>query len=275
MDDGAVKSEIAGVFDRSAATYEQVGPEFFAPMGRELARRAAPRAGERVLDVGCGRGHCLLPAAEAVGPDGAAVGVDLAPGMVAATAADARRRGLAQVTVRVGDAAAPEVEPGSCDVVTAGLVIFFLPDPEAALRAWARALRPGGRLALTTFTAMDPAYGAAMKAVSGFVPQVESAPTRPAAERFRTGESVTEALATTGFTAVRHEDVTFQTRFADLDEWWNWIWSHGGRDMLEKIPEDALDAARSAGNAAMEAARTPEDDLAIHTTVRYTTARLA
>nr|WP_308784713.1 methyltransferase domain-containing protein [Phytohabitans houttuyneae] len=103
----AGKQRIAGVFDRAAPTYEQTGVAFFDPIGAALAERAGLRAGERVLDVGCGRGASLLPAAEAVGPSGVAAGIDLAPGMVAATAAEARRRGLTQVHVKVGDAEAP------------------------------------------------------------------------------------------------------------------------------------------------------------------------
>ncbi|MEU5881587.1 class I SAM-dependent methyltransferase [Spirillospora sp. NPDC047279] len=266
-----VKAAIAEIFDRSAATYEQVGPEFFAPIGAELARRAAPRPGERVLDVGCGRGHSLLPAAEAVGTGGAAVGIDLAPGMVAGTAAEAERRGLSQVSVLVGDATAPDVAPGSFDVVIAGLVIFFLPDPDAALRAWAKALGPGGRLALTTFGAQDPRHAQAMKTIVGFLPDAGT-PTRRAAEALRDTEAVHRALLANGFTGIAHAEVTFETRFDGPGQWWEWVWSHGGRDVVERLPADRVDAAREAACTVMEDARTPGGDLAIQTIVRYSTA---
>ncbi|HEX2312289.1 MAG TPA: methyltransferase domain-containing protein [Thermomonospora sp.] len=269
-----MKSAIAGVFDRSAATYEQVGPEFFAPMGRALVRRADPRPGERLLDLGCGRGHCLFPAAEAVGPDGAVVGMDLAPSMVAATAAEAARRGLDHVTVREGDAGDPPVGPGSFDVLTAGFVIFFLPDPAAGVRAWTRALRPGGRLAISTFERQDPGYEQTLKAIGAFVPDREEGGRqvpRPT-ERFDSAQTLTDVLAGNGFTDVRHEVEVFETRFTGPDQLWDWTLSHGGRGMVEQVPEDRLDEARAAAAEAAEVLRAPEGDLVLRTDARFTTA---
>ena len=98
--------------------------------------------GDRVLDVGCGRGAALFPAAEAVGVTGSVAGIDLVAAMVAATAADITRRGVANASVRVGDAESPEFPDRSFDAVLAGFVLFFLPDLAAALRACARLLRP-------------------------------------------------------------------------------------------------------------------------------------
>ncbi|MBA9004340.1 class I SAM-dependent methyltransferase [Thermomonospora cellulosilytica] len=268
-----MKAAIAGIFDRSAASYERTGPEFFAPMGRELARRAAPRKGERVLDVGCGRGHCLFPLAEAVGPEGEVLGLDLAPGMVEATAAEARARGLDQVTVRIGDAADPGVEPGSFDLVTAGFVIFFLPDPAAGVAAWARALRAGGRLAISTFAAQG-VHERVMKAIGPFVPKEEGGGPKRPVEMFRSAEAVTAVLGEGGFTDVEHRNVTFETRFTGPDQWWEWIGSHGGRGTLERLPEDRVEDARAAAYEVMETARTPDGALVLHTEARFTTARL-
>jgi O-methyltransferase/aklanonic acid methyltransferase len=52
---------VAGVFGRSAASYDSVIP-FFGTFGRLLVDAAALRPGERVLDLACGRGACALPA---------------------------------------------------------------------------------------------------------------------------------------------------------------------------------------------------------------------
>lgn len=146
---------MADVFDRAAMTYDAVGVDFFSTVGRILVEDAGIRAGERVLDLGCGRGAVLFPAAERVGPEGSVTGVDLAPTMVQLTAQDAHERGLDHVMVQVMDVQEPSLPEHSYDVVTAYLVVFFLPDPPAALEAWRRLLVPGGRLAMTTFAGDD------------------------------------------------------------------------------------------------------------------------
>src|SRR5882757_2791235 len=84
-----MNKDFMAVWDRSAQTYETVVP-YFRLMGRRLVEQAGLAAGDHVLDVACGTGSSLIPAALAVGPEGRAVGVDYAPGMV-----EAARRALA------------------------------------------------------------------------------------------------------------------------------------------------------------------------------------
>jgi ubiquinone/menaquinone biosynthesis C-methylase UbiE len=169
-DPEARKRAIADVFGRGAESYDQVGVDFFTPAARDLVARARVRPGERVLDVGTGRGAVLFAAAEAVGASGRAVGTDLSTRMAELTQADARARGLDHVTAVPGDAERPEFPDGSFDVVLAGLVIHFLPAPATALGRYAALLAPRGRLGFTTFGAQDPNFDAAMRAIGGFVP---------------------------------------------------------------------------------------------------------
>ena len=75
--EGVIEQMLAGLFGRAAATYDTVIP-LFARFGHRLVALADLQPGERVLDVAAGRGALLFPAAEAGGPTGSVVAVDLA-----------------------------------------------------------------------------------------------------------------------------------------------------------------------------------------------------
>ncbi len=281
MGDGAQeKAQIVGVFDRAAATYDRAGVEFFGAVAADLVAAAGLVPGQRVLDVGCGRGASLFLAAEAVGPAGHVVGVDLAPGMVSATAAEAQARGLRNVTVRLGDAAEPGEPDEAVDVVLAGLVLFFLPDAVAAVREWHAELVPGGRLAISTFTedaAADRTISGVLgRALSGFLPEAPPAqgpPPESPRTRFRTRESITGLLTGAGFTGLRFTERTYRLRFTDPAHFWRWLWSTGARGTLEQVPADRLPAAQAAvGDVAEAVLRDDEGELALHMAVRFTTA---
>ena len=271
------KAYFAGVFDRAAPTYDQTGVEFFARVGAELVAAAGLRPGDRVLDVGSGRGANLFPAAAAVGPEGSVIGVDLAPGMVAQTAAEIERRGLTNARVRIGDAETPDFPEGGFDAVLAGLILYFLPDAPAAGRAYARLLRPGGRLAVSTFQEMSTEEQASRQRIADGLrplwPRLAAAPTTgtPPEARLRTRESIADLLRPAGFTDVTFAERDVPLRFTTLDQYWQWMWSQGMRAMLERIPADRLGAAQDV--IAEELDRLREDGvITLRMRVRLTTA---
>lgn len=101
-----------------------------------------PPAPAAVVDLGCGTGSLAVLLAQA----GYVVhGVDLSRGMLAV--AREKAAGV-DVDFRLGDAADPPCSPGAYDVVLARHVLWAMPDPGAALGAWVRLLKPGGRLVL-------------------------------------------------------------------------------------------------------------------------------
>ncbi len=141
---GARKRQTAQRFDRVASTYAR-GRSVRVCAG-QVVELAELQAGERVLDVGAGTGLAAMPAAEIVGLSGLVVAVDLAEGMLRELQAERSRAALRNLEVVQADAEQLPIRDGSLDVVLAASVIFFLPDPAAALREWLRVLVPGGRV---------------------------------------------------------------------------------------------------------------------------------
>ena len=140
---------MAEFWDARAARYNSgASGAWHASIAQALVDAVAPRAAERVLDVGCGTGLCALAAARR----GALVtGVDLSPEMVAAASGNAREASLSAAFC-VGDAQElAGFAPASFDVLTAAAVVPYLPDPPAALQRWRAVLRSGGRAAFHGF----------------------------------------------------------------------------------------------------------------------------
>jgi SAM-dependent methyltransferase len=109
---------------------------FVAELGRPLLDLLAPRAGERILDLGCGDGRLTL---EAAAGGARLTGVDLSPDL----AVSARARGL---DVQVADAAALPYPDASFDAVLSNAALHWMTEPEPVLGEVARVLKPGGRL---------------------------------------------------------------------------------------------------------------------------------
>lgn len=264
---------IAGVFSRAADTYDAVGVPWFGPIAQGLVEELDVQPGERVLDLGCGRGAALLPLARAAGPTGRALGLDLAPRMVELTAQDAL--GLPHVEVRVGDASAPDVPPASYDVVSCCLVLFFLPDPAAAVRRWVPALAPGGRVGVTTFGPQDARWQAVDDLFRPYLPPALRDPrTVGRTGPFASDDGVATLLTDAGLAEVRSAHRTVEAAFDSPEQWVDFSWSHGQRAMWESVPEDEREPLRSRLLHVLRALERDAGGLRFSQDLRHTLGRL-
>ncbi|MDQ1462158.1 MAG: hypothetical protein QOI08_3642 [Actinomycetota bacterium] len=244
---------VAAFWARAAETYETEVP-YFRLMGERIVARAGLRAGQDVLDVACGKGATLIPAARAVGDRGRAVGVDIVAEMVDAARAAAAGAGLRNVTVEVGDGDALDLDTASFDVVICGFGLGFL-RPEHALPEMRRVLRGGGHLVTSVplgggadwefFGDLCKRYGLVSEA------HVGGAATPPFDE-------MAKLAASAGLFLDPPLPESVSVLFPDEESWWRWAWSHGQRAFLERLDDSQVEVFKEDAFAALRSFRTPD-----------------
>jgi SAM-dependent methyltransferase len=246
----AYKARIAGLYDRAAPSYGRVGPAFFQQVGRRLVELAEIGPGSRVLDVACGRGAVLFPAAAR----GASVlGIDISAEMVRETTDEISQRRVANAEVRLGDAEALDVADGSFDAVLCSFAVFFFADLERVLARFARALRPGGVVGLGLADDMDPRWAWQNELMMRHG-RVEPPPAAVATNReLRAPGGLVGAMERAGLVGCREVREEIALAFRDAEEWWESLWTHGTRSVMESMGTEALEQFRAEGTARVAA----------------------
>eukprot|EP01137_Pigoraptor_chileana_P022419 Opistho-2@6959 len=145
-----------------AEVYEQyLGQTIAEPFARALTERAAPRHGERVLDLACGTGAVARQVAPLVGAEGKVLGIDISAAMLSVARSLPVPDG-APIEWLEGDATALKLADRVFDLVLCQQGLQFFSDRRAALLEMRRVLDMGGRLALSVWQGLDhhPMYSA-------------------------------------------------------------------------------------------------------------------
>ena len=121
-----------------------------APIGAALLERAGYAPGERVLDLGCGGGATTLAIAEAVGPDGVALGLDVAPMLIARAKERAAEAGSTARFV-CADAAAASLDEPPFNRLFSRFGSMFFEAPVPAFTNLRGMLKPGARIDLAVW----------------------------------------------------------------------------------------------------------------------------
>jgi ubiquinone/menaquinone biosynthesis C-methylase UbiE len=145
------QARAAFAYNAAADFYDASPLSFWEYFGCRTIELASLPIGSRVLDVCCGTGASALPAAEAVGPTGNVIGVDLAKELLALARTKAIQRRFANIEFEIGDMLSLRFPTETFDAVVCVFGIFFLPDMTMAVRELWRCVRPGGQLAVTTW----------------------------------------------------------------------------------------------------------------------------
>jgi SAM-dependent methyltransferase len=191
--------------------------------GETALRRHPPAPGDRCLDLGCGFGDTTMHIARLVGPDGSALGVDLAPRFVELARHEAAETAAANVRYEVADVQATSFEQ-TFDYAFSRFGTMFFANPVAALRNVRRALRPGGRLTMVVWRRREDnrwMYEAeqVVKPLIDVPDETDEARCGPGPFSMANADTVSSILISAGFDEIdlRRSDIPF--RFgADLEE---------------------------------------------------------
>jgi ubiquinone/menaquinone biosynthesis C-methylase UbiE len=150
---------------------QQAQDVMLAPVSDILIDRAKAKAGERIVDVGCGCGATSVALAQRVGPAGHVLGIDISAPMLA-RARQIQPAGL-PVDFVLGDATVYPFDPASVDLLFSRFGVMFFADPVLSFANMRRAMRPTGRLAFACWREPreNPWMMTPLQAVYKHVPQ--------------------------------------------------------------------------------------------------------
>jgi len=117
----------------------------------EVLKAINLRPGQVIADIGAGDGYFTRRFAEAVGPGGKAIGIDVDPSAVRAMTADAQKLGLTNYEARLVPAEDPMLAPESVEVIFVCDTYHHIDNRIPYFTRIKAALRPGGRLLIIDF----------------------------------------------------------------------------------------------------------------------------
>ena len=234
------KAMIQKGFDTVAAGYDHPALSFFPETAKRLINHLELNTSDNLLDVCTGTGVVALRAAEKI-TQGTVTGIDLSSGMLQQAINKALEKGFTNTQFQQMDLEAINdqtqgLKDNSYDVVTSSFGLFFLEDMTTNLQNIANKVKPGGKVAITSFTneAFSPMSDIFLKHYEEAGKEVQPLSWK----RLSTKEQLTEQFNAVGITNINihHEPLGYQ--MTDAQIWWDVVWNTGYRSLLNQLTDE-------------------------------------
>jgi ubiquinone/menaquinone biosynthesis C-methylase UbiE len=219
---------------------------FWDRYGRRTVERLCLKRGSAVLDVACGTGASAIPAARIVGPGGRVTGVDIAEKPLCLARRKAEAAGLSNLEFIAGDMEDLGYPDGSFDAVVCVFGIFFVSDMERQVAELWRMVKPGGKLAVTTWGPgfFAPAYEFWKEEIRRVRPDLYAA--YNPWDRITDVASVSELMRSGGAENVEITAEEGSQHLRNPDDWWTIALGTGLRWTINRLtPAEAERVRRS------------------------------
>ena len=185
-------------------TFENQLDALFAGANAALIDTAQPKSGQSILDIGCGTGATTRDFAQAVGPDGSVLGLDISNSMLAQARTSAAAQGLTNASFTCADAQTSPLDAARYNHIVSRFGVMFFADPVAAFTNLYNSLATGGQLTMACWGPFkeNPWFTIPRRIATdllGSPPSVD--PRDPGPFAFADADYVLEILTNAGFTA--------------------------------------------------------------------------
>lgn len=231
----------AELFTKVSKGFDQSGPQFFSYFGKVLADIAGINCGFTVLDVGCGRGASLIPAAKLVGNTGKVVGIDIAEGMITELEKDVEKLNLKNIELITGDIEQFEFSD-RFDVILCGFSIAAFPDPDRVFNKFRQILKPDGSVAVSNWHKdAHKGWEWMSKAIGDNITSVDTLLKTTGEEyEFDTSETMHIFLKKMGLKNIEVSVIESLFHFRNEEEWWENSLYNGMRGTLDRMDDKSL-----------------------------------
>ncbi len=239
--DEAIARAIA-TYNSAADTFDAAPLSFWSRYGQRTIDRLELQPGDKVLDVCCGTGASAIPAAIAVGSTGSVLGVDVSEGLL--ELARVKAQDLDNIEFRNHDCMALGLPDGSFDAIVCVFGIFFLPDMTAALQELWRMVKPGGKLAITSWgkTVFEPMDQVFWDAVQAERPDLYKQYTPW--DRISDPTSLQALLVSAGATSAVAVAESDTQMIQTPEDWWTIVMGGGWRGTIDQIDAPTVERMR-------------------------------